>query len=274
MFGAYVLTKAATVTPTLWQAWNLGCKILHGASLGVETTYRSQPGHWGCRNETRAGFDLHEFHVSLDYTRCSFSLLVPSRQHLDDIRCSFRREILSQADIISLQAVLRESGECVQNTKSSPCLNCRLSFLTLCYAHVLWYLKWRLWFLKVILYMVLFIFYQRTNTWNSCYPADVHQSLHFLSFWDTASWTPDWLWTHQVVKDGLELLILPLLPPQSWQNRHKPSLTEFSFNSYLCICEYTCVCRDLQRQEDDVRSHGAGVTGSCNPANVGAGNQT
>lgn len=38
------------------------------------------------------------------------------------------------------------------------------------------------------------------------------------------------------------------------------------------ICVHECRC--LERQEEGIRSPGGGVTGSCEPTSVGAGNQT
>lgn len=42
----------------------------------------------------------------------------------------------------------------------------------------------------------------------------------------------------------------------------------------VCLCGYLHASEGALRLEEDIRGPGAGVTGSCNPHDVGSGNQT
>lgn len=48
------------------------------------------------------------------------------------------------------------------------------------------------------------------------------------------------------------------------------------FGFFVCLCMHVCVCvcRCPHRLEEGMESSGAGVTGSCELLNVGAGNRT
>lgn len=152
MLGAYTLTKAAAVSLTMWQAWNLGCRILYGARAGLEVTYRYQPGNCSCRNLTSAGFYQPEFRANLRLSQAFTPSPCP-------------KQMVSLSKLCYLNQETAVYGLCLMDLSVLASALCPYAMIPHLASMAF----------EGNLCTILLIFYHKASTWNSCYLADIHQ---------------------------------------------------------------------------------------------------